>query len=113
VVLASTPFYGEDRPSACHDKEAVVGTSQASCGLPMVAAELDWMKAYDSVDRWVKEMALRRLGLQYDFIDFLLSFDRGNEQRVRTYYGDIVSHLRVNEGHVPRAGSKAAPVFSQ
>ena len=54
-------------------------------GLPMVAAELDWMKAYacdDSVDRWVKEMALRRLGLQYDFIDFLLSFDRRNEQRV-------------------------------
>jgi hypothetical protein len=48
-------------------------------GLPMVAAELDWMKAYDSVDRWVKEMALRRLGLAYDFIDYLLEFDRRNE----------------------------------
>jgi hypothetical protein len=57
-------------------------------GLPMVAAELDWMKACGSVDRWVKEMTLRRLGLQYDFIDFLLSSNRRNEQRVRTYYGD-------------------------
>ena len=113
VVLASTPFYGEDRPSACHDKEAVVGTSQASCGLPMVAAELDWMKAYDSVDRWVKEMALRRPGLQYDFIDFLLSFDRRNEQRVRTYYGDSEPFACEREGHVPRAESKAVSFSSQ
>jgi hypothetical protein len=35
----------------------------------MVAAELDWMKAYD-VDRWVKEMALRRLGLASDLLDY-------------------------------------------
>jgi hypothetical protein len=59
--------------------------------LPVVAAELDWMKAYDSVDRWAKEMALMQLGLEYDFIDFLLSFDRRNEQRVRTHYGDSES----------------------
>jgi hypothetical protein len=42
-------------------------------GLPMVAAELDWMKAYDSVDRWVKEMALRRrLGLAYIYMTLLI-----------------------------------------
>ena len=57
-------------------------------GLPIAMADLDFHKAYDTVDRWVKEMALRRLGLEYDFIDYLLEFDRRNKQRVRTYHGD-------------------------
>jgi hypothetical protein len=79
-------------------------------GLPMVAAELDWMKAYDSVDRWVKEMVLRRLGLQYDFIDFLLSFDRRNEQRVRTYYGDS-EPFACERGTCPQGGVESCFVF--
>jgi hypothetical protein len=69
----------------------------------LLAAELDWMKAYDSVDRWVKEMALRRLGLAYDFIDYLLKFDQRNEQRVRTYYGDSGS-FACERGTCPQGG---------
>ena len=76
----------------------------------MAAADLDWTKACDSVDRWVKEMALRRLGLAYDFIDYLLEFDRRNEQRVRTYYGDSESFcpLRVGVGLARRGVLRAA-----
>ena len=48
----------------------------------------DLYKAYDTIARWVKEMALRRLGLDYAFIDYLLEFDRRNVQVVRTAYGD-------------------------
>jgi hypothetical protein len=58
-------------------------------GLPVAAAELDWMKAYDPVDRQVGEgdgtSATRALGLACDFIGYLLEFDRRNEQRVQTY----------------------------
>ena len=49
--------------------------------------DVDLYKAYDTVDRWVKEMALRRLGLEYEFIDYLLEFDRRNVQQVQTAYG--------------------------
>jgi hypothetical protein len=58
----------------------------------MVVADIDFNKAYDSIDRHVKEVALRRLGIgyriSYGTIDYLLEFDRRNVQRVRTYYGD-------------------------
>jgi hypothetical protein len=57
-------------------------------GLSMVVADIDFNKAYDSIDRHIKEMALRRLGIGYVTIDYLLEFDRRNVQRVRTYYGD-------------------------
>jgi hypothetical protein len=80
-------------------------------GLPIVAAELDWMKVYDSVDRWVKEMALRRLGLAYDFIDYLLEFDRRNEQRVRTYYGDSES-FACERGTCPHKVVLRAAMYS-
>ena len=45
-------------------------------GVPAYVVDADLATAYDSVDRWVKEMALRRLGLSYSFIDLLLEFDR-------------------------------------
>ena len=32
-------------------------------GLSMVVADIDFNKAYDSIDRHIKEMALRRLGI--------------------------------------------------
>jgi hypothetical protein len=79
--------------------------------LPIVAAELDWMKAYDLVDRWVKEMALRRLGLAYDFIDYLLEFDRRNEQRVRTYYGDRRDSFACGRGTCPQGGVESCYVL--
>jgi hypothetical protein len=80
----------------------------------MVAVELDWMKVYDSVDRWVKEVALRRLGLAYDFIDYLLEFDRRNEQRVRTYYGatGAGSTLRVGVELARRVAVLRAAMYS-
>jgi hypothetical protein len=33
--------------------------------LPMIVADIDFNKAYDSKDRHIKEMALRRLGITY------------------------------------------------
>ena len=33
--------------------------------LPMIVADIDFNKAYDSIDRHIKEMALRRLGITY------------------------------------------------
>jgi hypothetical protein len=57
----------------------------ANLGVQYVAC---FNKAYDSIDRHIKEMALRRLGIGYVTIDYLLEFDRRNVQRVRTYYGD-------------------------
>ena len=52
------------------------------CGLAM--ADIDFSKAYDIVDRFVKEFALRRMGVGYELIDYLLGYDRMNVQHVRT-----------------------------
>ena len=79
-------------------------------GLPMVMVDIDLFKAYDSVDRWVKEMALRRLGLDYEFIDYLLEFDRRNEQVVRTAYGDSAS-FTSERATVPQGGVESCLVF--
>ena len=37
-------------------------------GLPLIMVDVDLHKAYDCVDRWVKDMALRRLGLELSLI---------------------------------------------
>jgi hypothetical protein len=51
------------------------------------------------------QMALRRLGITYEMIDYLLSieFDRRNEQRVRTYYGDSEA-FECERGTCPQGG---------
>jgi hypothetical protein len=69
--------------------------------LPMLVADIDFNKAYDPIDRHIKEMALRQLGITYEMIDYLLEFDRRNEQRVRTYYGDSEA-LSVSAGLAPK-----------
>ena len=79
-------------------------------GLPAAMADLDFHKAYDTVDRFVKEMALRRMGLEYDFIDYLLEFDRRNVQRVRTAYGDS-DPFSCERGTCPQGGIESCFVF--
>jgi hypothetical protein len=79
-------------------------------GVPVCAVDADLYKAYDSVDRWVKEIALRRLGLGYEFIDFLLEFDRRNVQVVRTAYGDS-EELACERGTAPQGGVESCLVF--
>ena len=77
-------------------------------GLPLVMVDVDLHKAYDTVDRWVKEMALRRLGLEYGCIDYLLEFDRRNVQQVQTAYGPT-SEFSCERGTGPQgpAGPEA------
>ena len=55
-------------------------------------------------------MALRRLGLAYEFIDFLLEFDRRNVQVVRTAYGDS-TEFQCERGTVPQGGVESCLVF--
>jgi hypothetical protein len=50
----------------------------ASSGSPLVMTDIDFSKAYDTVDRFVKEFVLRRMGVGYEFIDYLMEFDRMN-----------------------------------
>jgi hypothetical protein len=56
-------------------------------------------------------MALRRLGLAYDFIGYLLEFDRRNEHRVRTYYGDSES-FAFERGTCPQGGVESCYMHS-
>ena len=72
--------------------------------------DVDLHKAYDTVDRWVKEMALRRLGLEYEFIDYLLEFDRRNVQQVQTAYGPSTEFC-CERGTVPQGGVESCLVY--
>ena len=54
--------------------------------------------------------ALRRLGLDYEFIDYLLEFDRRNEQVVRTAYGDSTP-FTSERATVPQGGVESCLVF--
>ena len=78
--------------------------------VPLCVVDCDLHKAYDTIDRWVKEMALRRLGLDYSFIDYLLEFDRRNVQVVRTAYGDS-NEFACERGTVPQGGVESCLVF--
>jgi hypothetical protein len=58
-------------------------------GAPLVMADIDRSRAYDTVDRYVKECALRRMGRGYEFIDYMvMEFDRnGCAARVHLLWG--------------------------
>jgi hypothetical protein len=70
----------------------------------------DLSVAFDSVDRFMKEMSLRRLGVPYELIDYLLEFDRHNVKVVRTAYGDS-DGFSVERGCCPQGGDAAAFLF--
>ena len=60
---------------------------------------LDIKRAYDTVERGAgKGLALARMGVGHDTIQFFLAADRGNRNFVRTGWED----LRRKEGHSPR-----------
>jgi hypothetical protein len=58
---------------------------------PLSICDEDQEKAFDSVDLYVLELALRRLGVPYNLIDYFLQFHFQNEQTVRTAYGDTTT----------------------
>ena len=55
-------------------------------------------------------MALRRLGLEYEFIDYLLEFDRRNVQQVQTAYGPS-AEFSCERGTVPQGGVESCLVY--
>ena len=62
---------------------------------PLTGVFLDIKKAYDSVERGAgKAMALRRLGVDEETIEYLVHVDRGNTNWVRTGW----EALRKEEG---------------
>ena len=54
----------------------------------ILALDEDLKRAYDQTERFVKEMSLRRFGVPEDMIEWIMEFDRGNENIVLTAYGD-------------------------
>jgi hypothetical protein len=82
----------------------------AAKGTPLAMVDIDFSKAYDTVDRFVKEYALRRMGVGYEFIDYLLEYDRMNVQHVRTSYGDSDA-FHCERGVVPQGGIESCFVF--
>jgi hypothetical protein len=72
---------------------------------------LDIRKAYDSVVRTVgKGVALRRLGVPEAVVEFLMELDRGNTNRVRTFWseflGDTAAEFEALRGF-PQGGAEA------
>ena len=65
---------------------------------PLTLVDVDFSKAYDSTEKFAKEMTLRRMGFPEEGIDMWMTFDSTRNMRVLTAFG-------LTEGFTPQCGA--------
>ena len=75
-------------------------------GKPLFLNGEDLSKAFDSPERAIKDIALRRLGVPESVVDFLVSLDEGNEVQIITKYGVTYDTPGLEKGFEAQCGVK-------
>ena len=65
---------------------------------PLTLVDVDFSKAYDSTEKFAKEMTLRRMGFPEEGIDMWMCFDSTRNMRVLTAFG-------LTDGFTPECGA--------
>ena len=76
---------------------------------PLVLLDIDLTHGYDTVETWVKDAALRRLGVPADLRNFLANFDQHNVNKVITPYGHTEG-FHAEAAALPQ-GDEASPMI--
>jgi hypothetical protein len=72
--------------------------------------DIDLSKAYDTVEGWVIEVALRRLGVPYHFINILRSLHLNHKIHTRTGYGNT-DGIQPELGGCPQGATESCAIF--
>ena len=75
-------------------------------GKPLYLNGEDLSKAFDSPERAIKEIALRRLGVPKSVVKFLADIDEGNEVHIITSYGVTYDTPGLEKGFEAQCGVK-------
>ena len=76
---------------------------------PIVMLDIDLTHGYDTVETWVKDAALRRMGVPHDVRQFFNNFDAHNVNQVITPFG-LTRGFHASAAALPQ-GDEASPML--